>query len=103
MFMLKGHPVRMSSMRYRNFLVHGITCVTCGIKGSYFYLERHAGHANPDKSPFHFNLYAADGQGREIMMTKDHIMPKSLGGNNYIGNLQTMCCKCNERKGNGMV
>ena len=32
------------------------------------------------------------------MMTIDHIIPKSKGGNNDINNLQPMCNTCNTKK-----
>jgi 5-methylcytosine-specific restriction endonuclease McrA len=35
-----------------------------------------------------------------VLMTQDHIMPRSKGGANRLENLQTMCCVCNNRKGN---
>jgi len=34
------------------------------------------------------------------MLTKDHILPVSLGGSDELDNLQTMCDKCNSKKGN---
>lgn len=52
-----------------------------------------------DKS-FHLNLYAIDENGKEVLMTKDHIIPKSKGGADDISNYQTMCERCNEAKGN---
>jgi hypothetical protein len=33
-------------------------------------------------------------------MTKDHKQPKSKGGADHIDNMQTLCCTCNELKGN---
>ena len=47
---------------------------------------------------FHFNLYA-EKDGESILMTKDHIIPRSKGGHNHISNLQTMCAICNKNKG----
>jgi len=42
-----------------------------------------------------------DAQGREVLMTHDHIVPRSKGGKNHISNVQTMCAPCNSKKGNG--
>ena len=91
----EGHAVRMNSARYRLFATKGIRCIACGAEGSYFALE-HSGSQNPDR--YHFNLYAVV-NGEEVMMTKDHIIPKSKGGKSIPSNLQVMCRTCNERKG----
>jgi 5-methylcytosine-specific restriction endonuclease McrA len=50
----------------------------------------------------HFNLYCHKPEEGEnmVLMTKDHIVPKSKGGKNHISNMQTMCCHCNSTKGN---
>lgn len=39
-----------------------------------------------------------DENGKEVLMTKDHVIPKSKGGANDISNYQTMCKRCNEAK-----
>jgi len=107
---LNGYKFKLSSDRYELFLEKGITCTSCGIKGRYFALER----SIPKKHKklkiekrnrmeiYHFNLYAIDNNGKEVLMTKDHIIPKSKGGRNHISNYQTMCYECNREKSNNV-
>lgn len=90
---VNGFNVYTCSLRYKTFLEKGRTCVCCGRTGSFYVLERIVGQP---ANRAHFNLYCDDG----VMMTKDHIIPKSLGGEDNISNLQPMCSICNERKGN---
>ena len=76
-----GYKVRTSSLRYRTF-DKNLTCVSCGLKGRFLALERclsDKGGNEGDKEGqgFHLNLYALDDMGREVLMTKDHIIPKS--------------------------
>jgi len=53
---------------------------------------------NPgDQSP-HFNLYGEE-NGRLVLMTKDHILAKSQGGQDELNNYATMCSTCNNLKG----
>lgn len=91
--------VKMGSQRYQLFKAKGTTCVKCGIKGTYFALERGLVD-NPDR--FHFNLYARDRRGLEVMLTKDHIIPRSKGGKNRLRNYQPMCSKCNSKKADNL-
>jgi len=37
--------------------------------------------------PYHFNLYGYDTEGNEVLLTKDHILPKSKGGTDHLSNL----------------
>ncbi len=90
-----GDRIKASSQRYQLFFTKGTTCVECGLKGSFFAKEK----AERDES-FHLNLYGIDENGKEILMTKDHIIPKSKGGRNTLSNYQCMCAICNLRKGN---
>lgn len=88
-----GDLIYMSSLRYEVFK-KSLVCCKCGLKGSFFAKEK---DCKSDR--YHFNLYAINENGEEILMTKDHIIPKILGGSNNIENLQTMCTVCNGKKG----
>lgn len=96
-----GYEVHSNSQRYELFYKKGCTCVVCGLKGKYFALERHLTNVNMS-SRYHFNLYGTNDLGEEVLITKDHIVPKSLGGKNSIDNYQTMCAPCNWKKKNNM-
>lgn len=86
------YEVKMNSHRYFIFR-DSVTCAACGLTGTQMVLEIGMG----DKSP-HFNLYAEE-KGQLVLMTKDHVTPKSLGGANHHSNYQTMCAICNNLKG----
>lgn len=88
--------IPMGSHRYELFATKGIRCVQCGVTGVFFALERGLKNA-PGK--YHFNLYGFDAKGREVLITKDHVVPRAKGGKNTLSNYQTMCQVCNQRKG----
>jgi 5-methylcytosine-specific restriction endonuclease McrA len=90
----------MGSHRYELFATKGIRCVECGIEGSYFALEK---DITDSTSKFHLNLYGKDEKGDEVMITKDHILPKSKGGENRLSNYQPMCYKCNQKKADKII
>lgn len=112
----KQFSIDLTSVRYRTF-AKSVVCASCGIQSAYFKLERHYKYKKDstgkkirdengkkvlipdDKATPHFNLYATNEYGHEILMTRDHIIPKSHGGSEHISNMQTMCRPCNERKG----
>ena len=108
-----GDLVKIASDRLHTFYHKGTKCVSCGVEGSFFAKERHMKSVKiknkkgrtigrerfPDlESSFHFNMYGINEDGREVLMTKDHIIPKSKGGKNGLSNYQTMCTKCNAKK-----
>lgn len=88
-----GDMVKMSSDRLVLFKHKGVTCVTCGLEGKFFIKKQ----GDNDMSP-HLNLYAVGKDGKKVLMTKDHIHPKSKGGKDCLSNYQTMCTHCNEKK-----
>jgi len=71
--------------------------VTCGLEGKFFATEK----SHKRDHSYHLNLYAVREDGTEVLMTQDHIIALSLGGENTLTNLQTMCAPCNCKKGNG--
>jgi len=87
-----SYQVRMNSDRYFVFKDNNI-CVACGLEGTKMVLDINPG----DQSP-HFNMYAEE-NGRLVLMTKDHILAKSQGGQDELPNYQTMCSCCNNLKG----
>lgn len=94
-----GHKISLSRIRYRMFALKGTRCVQCGIEGTFFALERHKGAKEVGKEKkYHFNVYAVSSNGKEVMLTVDHIKPKAKGGSNKMKNLQPMCERCNIEK-----
>lgn len=95
---LDGDMVSVGSMRLLCFKEHGVACVSpnCNLVGSFFRKERHLREAR-----YHLNLYAIADDGREVLMTVDHITPRSHGGISTLNNLQTMCFSHNVKKGDG--
>lgn len=87
------YNIRMDTSRYFVFK-NSIECAACGIKGTKIILEINQN----DKSP-HFNLYAEE-NGKLVLMTKDHVLPRSKGGKNEMSNYKTLCAICNNLKGN---
>jgi 5-methylcytosine-specific restriction endonuclease McrA len=86
----RTYSVKMSSQRLILFKSNP-KCVCCGVEGSFFALEQHT-----NETP-HLNFYAIK-DGKEMLMTKDHIVPIAKSGKDYLSNYQTMCAECNELK-----
>lgn len=86
-----GYTINMNRDNLKLFF-RNHTCIKCGLEGQYFVMESTGD--NP-----HFNLYALK-EGKEVLMTKDHIIPKSKNGKDVMSNFQTMCITCNQEKGN---
>lgn len=88
--------VRMSGTR---MLLFGKTqqCACCGAIGHHFWLEKSG------KFPPHLNLYAINRYGHFTMLTMDHIVPRSKGGETVAENVQVLCTKCNAKKKNDVL
>ena len=95
MVVINGDKIKGNSQRFQTFFTKGLKCACCGIEGKYFGKEKDFNAAR-----YHLNLYALDESGNEVLMTKDHIVPRSKGGASELYNYQAMCVKCNIAKGN---
>lgn len=93
-----GDLMKMGSQRYYTF-AKSLKCEFCSIEGVKFYKERGMGkNGQLQKCGFHFNLYAINENGEEVIMTKDHVFAKARGGKDELKNYVTACKVCNEEK-----
>lgn len=83
---------RSKLRRAKVFFEKGIKCIDCPVEASFFALELWE-----DKS-FHLDLFGIDSDGDEVLMTVDHIHPKSKGGKDTMENYQPLCTVCNYLK-----
>lgn len=99
-FYFYNSKLKIGTSKFKTFIKSGATCVACGLRGEYFVIERVFPPPFPPNSGagWGLQLYGVK-DGKEVLITKDHIMPKSKKGSNHIDNLQTMCYPCNYAKG----
>lgn len=100
----KKYRISLSHSKLRLFKNHR-KCVSCGRVGNIFALDRQKGHKKITVhhnmySNIHLNLYCHNPEKGDnyVLMTQDHIIPKSCGGRTHIDNLQPMCVHCNRAK-----
>lgn len=95
-FIYNWFKIKRNSLRYYVFK-NSRKCVSCWIEWTFFALEK---NEDIKDNRAHFNLYAIDKKWKEVLMTKDHIKPRSKWGTDDLKNLQTMCTVCNCNKWN---
>lgn len=78
---LKGQPIR---------------CHFCGCQADRWVSEK--GRRDRIGHPV-LNLFAVK-DGKVVLMTRDHIIPRSLGGVDAVANLRPACAPCNEDRSN---
>ena len=76
-----------------------IKCWHCGLEATVFVLEHR--HRCFGQAPI-LELYAKV-DGRLILMTRDHIIPRAVGGTDAVENLRPGCTKCNGKRGHKMT
>lgn len=89
---VEGIRVKVGGVRLETFATKGVDCVSCSLKGEFFRVEDNTSGA-------HLNLYAINPYGHEVLMTRDHIIPRSQKGPDTVDNMNTMCTHCNGRRG----
>ena len=70
-------------------------CVACKIQADHFWIEKNS--QNPING-WHLNMYALNHHGDPVMLTLDHIKPRSKGGKRNPKNIQLLCRHCNSLK-----
>ena len=73
-----------------------IACWNCGCLADRWVADK---GQNDKLGPPVLNLYGLR-QGKLVLMNRDHIIPRSLGGTDAIENLRPACEICNGRRGN---
>lgn len=96
--------VKVSSLRMELFRQNP-KCVACHRVGHLWILEAHRRFETPHLNLYHVQEEEETGDWKNlaknglVLMTKDHIIPRSKGGPTTLENLQTMCAICNSKKG----
>lgn len=89
----------LASVRHQMYFEKGTTCVTCGRAATHVIAWREKRYADAvGFKGLHVDLISVADNGRETLMTADHIIPKSKGGPKTVENFQPMCSPCNQAK-----
>lgn len=91
----KSHSVRLDPKRLL-LILNNTKCKCCNLQGTHFWLERNG------RDP-HLNFYGTNSNGHEVMLTADHIIPKSKGGPHELYNMQLLCERCNQKKSDKII
>lgn len=96
--LVKGKEVSSASGTLLFHALRGspIKCYACSIQANTWIATR-GKNESQNKKPV-LNLYAK--LPNPVMFTRDHIIPKSLGGTDDVGNLRPACERCNSTRGN---
>lgn len=90
---IRGVSVHANTDSLKTFKKRGPKCWLCGLEGTFFAMEKQG-----DQDIVHLKLYGAQGK-REVLLTKDHVIPKSWGGRNTMKNYRVLCATCNNQLG----
>lgn len=89
------YPECYNRLRFQVFRSKGYHCHYCDLIGTFVIVWVDG----EDHCRVHTDLFAFNDSNRLVMMTIDHIVPKSKGGGKTVKNLITACQVCNNAKG----
>lgn len=92
---LYGRLISRDSTRLNILFRSPLKCYCCNKVATHFIFEQ---HRNDRSKKYRMNLYSGN-----VMMTWDHIIPKSFGGSDDLANARVACEKCNSIRGNEMT
>lgn len=72
------------------------TCSECGVTGNVWVVLKNNDEKTMEIPSLH--LFHKTHNNKYVLMTKDHLVPRSLGGKDSRTNYQTMCTLCNRKK-----
>ena len=78
-------------------IAHNPKCAICGAAATKVFLCK-----SEDKGNYSLCFYT-EKNGKLILLTKDHIIPRSQGGGNGMSNLQPCCQACNVTKADTII
>lgn len=97
--LLKGRQVCKPSgwLLFKAMQGQKISCHFCGCTADQWVSAK--GKNDKQGHPV-LDLFATATDGKIVLMTRDHIIPKSLGGTDDVENLRPACGPCNETRAN---
>lgn len=93
-------PSGAALYHYCNEIDLPMVCFKCGVIADRW-IMRHQ-HNDRNKPPT-LELFAYTKKSRLVMMTRDHIVPKSWGGLDIVQNLRCACETCNRERSNTLT
>lgn len=96
-----SHEVHVTSLRLRTFYADGAKCYICAKEATHFSADLFSNRPSNQRQIAHMNMWGVDEDGEELLFTHDHVLARSLGGGDHLGNTKTCCTKCNNQKSFG--
>lgn len=94
------HTLYKDHRRLGVFHRKGTICVCCGAgKEGVYLVENHTTNKKGRAASVHVDIFTKSW----VLMTVDHIIPKSEGGTSDWDNLQPMCTDCNRKKASLLI